>query len=90
MCHLLSTLIETMQQFKRHPKPVPLPVPTHSNDDSLNRKQHIANLTTQIFCSLMTTYTAPFSLREEQIDRLIKTSYKLACHINEMTDKKTI
>jgi hypothetical protein len=72
-----------MQQIKRPLKSVP----SHINENSkLAKKQHIANLTTQIFCTLIATYSDPFTLRQEQIDTLIKTAYKLARHINEMTD----
>lgn len=64
-----------MQRLKNNKYAKPIPINT-------KKEQHLANLTTQVFCSLLSKYDAPFSLRDEQIDKLIKISYRLACQID--------
>lgn len=73
--------MKNMQQLKRPQKPIPLP----TNHKKITDHQHLSNLTTQIFCSFLSKYDAPFSLRDEQIDKLIAISYKLACRIDKTT-----
>lgn len=80
-------LIKNMHQLKR-PRPNPIPLPTVEKVDKTIDTQLLANLTTQIFTSFLSKYENPFSLREEQIDKLIILSENLAYRIIEKTGKR--
>lgn len=89
----LSKLMKNMQQkIKRFSSPTihpsnPQPI-SFTLDEHETKKAHLANLTTQVFCALLANYSNSFSLGNDQIDQLIKTSHKIATRIDELSRKK--
>lgn len=78
-----------MQQFKRPPKPTAVPAPALVTSQQ-SEKEHLANITTQIVCTFISTYSAPHCLGSDQINAIVRNAYKMARHIQQVVEKEEL